>query len=307
MIHNYPSREIAHVWVHDGESIGFAKSPGNASFSGGVFFSYGTAMAERITIKGQRIMLVNNDSYSVSTSKTQSWLRQAISHCEQIHVSDIDMGSSTLLDSYKPKQWAREQVKASLKRAGRLLLSAKRRRSSDLADDDRRRALNEMNQARLIRELFDKRISVPDCTDSLAASAERAAKAEARRDKAEQKRLAIKHAEQIEQWLDGTGHSIPYGASKVYLRVLDVCNSPDGKLDKEIQTSQGARIPYADGERCFRFAIARRSKGWKRNGERFSVGQYALDMISKKGIHAGCHLIEWPIIEAFAKAEGWVK
>ena len=290
----YKSNEIAHAYAHEFSNSGHC--PGNGSFSGGIYFSYGTAMAQRITVKGRTLYIVNAGSYSVTTSAWQHELLRAL-RGTMIHVHGVSMGTSTLFDSYKPKQWAREQVKASLERAGRAIASSKRRRSPDLADSDMSEAERWLQQARLIRELFDKRISIPADMDGLAAAAERGHKAEARRDKAEQKRLAIKHAEQIEEWLAGTGYSVPYGVSKVYLRT-------DGEV---IETSQGASIPYADGERCFRFAIARRSKGWRSNGSKFKVGMYELDAIGPDGIVAGCHHICWAEIERFAKQEGWAK
>jgi len=98
-------------------------------------------------------------------------------------------------------------------------------------------------------------------------------------------------------WLTCKGYYFPSGVSKCYLRT-------DGEV---IQTSQGASIPYADGERCFRFAIARRKKGWRRNGEQYKVGSYSLYAVNEEGIICGCHRIQWPEILRFAQQEGWIK
>lgn len=122
---------------------------------------------------------------------------------------------------------------------------------------------------------------------------------------------ARRNALTIEDWKAGrtnrTFHDLP-----VMLRVSEdeagtepTDGEPHHKF-KIIETSLGARIPYEDGERCFRFAIARRKKGWHRNGEQFQVGHYQLDKVTDIGITAGCHLILWDEVERFARQEGWI-
>lgn len=103
--------------------------------------------------------------------------------------------------------------------------------------------------------------------------------------------------EKIAKWRGGEYVNLPYGIP-VMLRV-----TKDGR----IETSRCAVIPYESGERCFRFAIALKAKGWHRNGEKFAVGPYQLDEINAFGIKAGCHDIPWDEIESFAKAQGWTK
>ncbi len=113
--------------------------------------------------------------------------------------------------------------------------------------------------------------------------------------KAEQLRRCAKA---IAAWKNGGTNQIPSGAP-TYLRVIGG--------GKRIETSRRAIIPYESGKRCFRFALARRKKGWERNGETFAIGLYQLDRITETGIVAGCHNIGWDVIEAFAKEEGWIK
>jgi hypothetical protein len=102
----------------------------------------------------------------------------------------------------------------------------------------------------------------------------------------------------VTDWKNNVPYSrVPY-AHSIVLRV---------NRDGRIETSRNAVIPYEAGERCFRFALARRTKGWQRNGEKFAVGPYQLDRVDETGIKAGCHEIDWATIEEFAKQEGWVK
>jgi hypothetical protein len=40
----------------------------------------------------------------------------------------------------------------------------------------------------------------------------------------------------------------------------------------EMVTSRGARVPLADAQRVYRFAMVARAKGWHRNGEKCPIG-----------------------------------
>jgi hypothetical protein len=100
-----------------------------------------------------------------------------------------------------------------------------------------------------------------------------------------------------EDWLKGEHVVLPYD-HEILLRVCK---------DGRIETSRHASIPYGEGEKCFRFVIARRNKGWERNGERFRVGDFQLDAVTENGITAGCHFIGWDEIIRFAKQEGWIE
>jgi hypothetical protein len=297
MRHTFTSREIAHVWVHDNNYIGHGKCPGNASFHGDIFYSYGTAIAEKVTIKGREVMLVNGDNYSVSTSKVQGQLRYAIEG-EYIEVRGISQGSSSLFNSYNPKKWARDHVKGCLRRAGAAGASAKRRKKEWLRASDIAEASQWLNTARDIRDLIDKRISVPEDIEDVTKYAEKARKVEAKRAKARALKVEKDAAEKVQAWLDGESIYFPHAVQRVHLRLVD-----NGET---IETSKGASVPYKEGERAFRFALARRAKGWKRNGEQFAIGRYQLDSISDKGVVAGCHRFDWDTVTAFAKQNNWI-
>lgn len=113
-----------------------------------------------------------------------------------------------------------------------------------------------------------------------------------RKVRAERKR---REALTVADWVAGVAHA-PRPDGPCVLRVSD----------GEVETSKGARVPLADAERAFRFAIARKSKGWHRNGETHKVGHYQLDAVNGDGIVAGCHRITWDELERFAKVQGWV-
>lgn len=74
-----------------------------------------------------------------------------------------------------------------------------------------------------------------------------------------------------------------------------------------LQTSWGAEVPLSHAIRAFRFiALCRASgKAWQANGKTLPVGHFRVDSVSASGsIKAGCHVINWPEIEAAAKAAG---
>lgn len=74
-------------------------------------------------------------------------------------------------------------------------------------------------------------------------------------------------------------------------------------IGQELVTSWGARVPLADAIRVFRFAKLCRETGkaWHANGKRVHCGHYQIDKIMPDGgFRAGCHLINWPEIEAAA-------
>lgn len=78
-------------------------------------------------------------------------------------------------------------------------------------------------------------------------------------------------------------------------------------IGQELVTSWGARVPLADAIRVFKFAkLCRESgKAWHANGKRVYCGHYQIDKIMPDGgFRAGCHLINWPEIEAAAILAG---
>lgn len=78
-------------------------------------------------------------------------------------------------------------------------------------------------------------------------------------------------------------------------------------IGQELVTSWGARVPLADAIKVFRFAKLCRegAKAWHANGRRVYCGHYQIDKIMPDGsFKAGCHLINWPEIEAAAILAG---
>lgn len=308
----FTSAELPHVWAHQNAERGTC--PASMSFAGPRLYSYGTCIGEITELKGKKIYLIDQTNYSVTTSGHQSAMRGAIpADAETLPVWGR-RGNDALSPFYgykstaaerraALKQWAVALFRQYLEEAGEATLSAKRRRAEWLRDSDLSEAARWLDCARRLNTLAGLRRKVPESGEGCADAIARAEKKAAAEHRKEQKRREKEAAENLEKWVSGDSSistsSLPR-LEKIFFRVVERGGA------RQIETSRGAFIPYEDGKKAFRFAIARRAKGWKRNGERFAVGAYQIDRVNTSGIVAGCHVMRWPEIEAFAGAQGWV-
>jgi hypothetical protein len=73
----------------------------------------------------------------------------------------------------------------------------------------------------------------------------------------------------------------------------------------EVETSRGARVPVSHAKRGLAFVrrVVASGQEYVRNGHTLHLGHYAIDRIETDGtLHAGCHVIKYPEIEALAPA-----
>tara|TARA_R110002051_G_scaffold322839_2_gene414488 strand:+ start:569 stop:1471 length:903 start_codon:yes stop_codon:yes gene_type:complete len=296
--------ELAHKWAHNTDT-GKSQSSTNMSYYGNCLFSYGTCIAQKIEIKGNQIVLVNQTNYSVSTSKHYSHAWRAYKHLETLPVMHhVQIGSQELMPKYGSlKEFAKDQIKLLIESAQNDLTASARRRKASYAEMDIASAGKHLEHARTYARLFGTRSRIPNLVEpgEMEKYKAKALATEKRIQAKAQKEAKVKIAE----WIDGKPYvSIPHSVSCVYLRRLE--SVPRGSNEsRQIETSQGARIPYDDGKRCFEFILKMRAKGWRKNGEQFKIGMYSLDSVGQDGIVAGCHRIGWKEIERFAKAEAW--
>lgn len=120
-----------------------------------------------------------------------------------------------------------------------------------------------------------------------------------------------KEREKREAWQRGESVGYAYfrtARGGAYLRAVGVERDESGQVTGgTLETSQGARVPLAHALRVFRFLKWCRETGtpWARNGRTIRVGFYQVDSVEADGtFRAGCHLIEWPQVEALAHALG---
>ncbi|MFA5375922.1 MAG: hypothetical protein WC455_09285 [Dehalococcoidia bacterium] len=96
-------------------------------------------------------------------------------------------------------------------------------------------------------------------------------------------------------------------AGPILLRPVMLEDRTDADNPKDhmlVQTSWGVTVPYDHARRAWRIlrAIDRRKK--IRSPE-IKVGHYSVNEINSDGVIIGCHHIDWPEIDRFAKQEGW--
>jgi hypothetical protein len=159
-------------------------------------------------------------------------------------------------------------------------------RAAVIAAFEARRAKNDTPAARAKRER------------EAARRAEREAEAEARRVAAIAKARA-EGAEKLALWLAGDDVALPYEA-----RATETGGAYVRVIRDEVQTSQGARVPLSAGRMLLAMAARCRATGTPLHGSH-RVGSFRLSAIDAEGnARVGCHLLEWPQMEAAAQRAG---
>lgn len=131
----FKSDEIAHIWANRGAPHG--RSPGNLSFNGDAIKSYATVIGRRISHKGREAYVLDQASFSVTTSGAQRHVADAIPDSAKVfHVhcgsfgQALDFTAATLRDYYlgefrdmgegKPARMKAKRAQALLHRYSRL-------------------------------------------------------------------------------------------------------------------------------------------------------------------------------------------
>ena len=299
----YKSSELPHLWAHGLATQ--ARCPSAESIEGDAYMSYNTVIGRRYEHKGARCFLVNDTSYSATTSKHQSAMRLAIpSDALEFHIGNLTMGER--MDFGTHKQTGARVFEYAMEQAAESALKAEKARKQDSKDFHAGRQSEWLESARKASEFFGLRRKVDESTiGRLKASKVRAELAQKKADALREKVRIAKDADDIRDWLMGKSvylsHALP-----CYLRTeRPVDADPARSCVLEIITSKGARISYDAGKRTFEFAMKARAKGWHQNGSTFAIDSYHLSAVNEQGIIAGCHRISWSEIERFAKQEGW--
>ncbi len=280
------------------------------SFSDGGLYSYGTCIMRFMEHEGKGFLLVNETSYSNSTSKHMSHARRAVNHQEQFKIGNIRRGDSLRCVTGK------NLYEYALERSAENKQKSVKARTNKAWFLERSAAM--LVEAQRVSDFFGLRMKVDgDSIVELIKQKEVAAKehAEAMREArkrqeerdAERKKNAL---EDLERWMRGepTQHGGWFRDLPVRLRCARPEDAEEGKsCVMEIQTSMGAIVPYDDGKRCFEFYMKVREGGWRRNGETFQVGPYQLDAANPDGLIAGCHRISHEELTRFATQEGWLR
>lgn len=288
------NKEVAHLWANQSRE---RASGSHFYFEGDTIYSYGSHFPIARHYKGA--VLFTSNGRSVTTARHKNITRSACSHLQVFYVANpLRNPGREFVNDYAA------HIKELIARAGRA-------RNVAQALEGVERAVNEANQ--FCEQFgFKTRFEMPDNIDELRAKAKASAERERNAKAAREAKFERECAEIVQRWLAGESVQVPGALSKVYLRTKSVEMPVNGEATAHhellavMETSKGARVALTEAEKAFRFASAMRERGWKRNGDQFKVGDYALDAVNEQGVVAGCHRIGWDEIERFAATQGWL-
>ena len=293
----FKTSELPHAFIHQTAESG--KCSASMEFSGDTFYSYSTALAKFITNKkGARVLVVNTGGYSVTTSKHQSWLLQAIpSSMPVVWFSTSERGSRVLdkepLDFYNH----------ALAQAAECEQKATKARKDTVKANLTGEAQKWLERAGFISEFFGLRKKVDGMTlAKFRKAAELAEKKAAEARKTDAKRHAERLAEQQREYQERydawkCGEQAGYFPPNLFPVAFRV---EDSEEDSQLVSTLGVRVPLREAQVAYRFITSRKGQEWRENGETCPVGGYAVQSITPAGIVAGCHRITWEEIERLA-------
>ena len=277
--------EVAHIWAQQNQQHGRAS---NMFFYGSSIYSYG----EHYTIakfQENGSVLINSESYSVSTSKHASIVRGSIpDSVKAFEVPSTGSQRYERCDRTNLKHYAG-------KFAFYIKKASKARKYLDLYLT---RAKGTRSQAFDYSETFDCKHLLKDFDfdfDFEADDVKEKIKAirirEAKRKAEKLAKLKAEMEEKVIAWRNGKKVWIS-SYPETLMRLID-----NGET---VETSKGAYFPTEQARQAIRFvkSVMKSGKAWQRNGERFELGNYQLDAVSTVGtVRAGCHIVKFAEIE----------
>jgi hypothetical protein len=274
--------ELIHIWAHD-SSPEIRKQANSVSCQNDILYSYSTCIGQIIS---NDTVIYNTASYSITTSKHQSYMQSATSHYQNRIYLDIPKMN---LNSLKLGQGDFENLILSHNetKAGDLLLKASRsRKYSDLYN---REALSIFNNIEKYALLFNLKYETPDL-DHLKESALKADKEAKALEKIRKAERIKEQAEALENWR--AGHDVRNHFELTALRIKD----------DEIQTTKGARIPLDHAIKFWGLIKSWHEKGvsYVKDHHSIHLGNYSVNRFENGILTVGCHSIPYSEIENIA-------
>lgn len=276
-----------HVWAQRSQTSG-QNAKGSIFFEGDSLYSYNRSfrVAQFVEGKGKLCVLLNSNSYSVTTSRHQYLAWRALpSTVPKFEVPGADLDHKAAV-SYFAKEAANAEVKG------------KRSRLQSRKDYYSAHAVHIVEQARAYSEFFGLKFKVPDLS-KLVEAAERAHKRELKEAKARELERKAQSLERFKAWQNGDASYCPHewqvdehGGTRMRI------------YNAELQTARGASVPLSHAVKAFRFIkrCRERSTAWTRNGTSVRVGNFTIESIAADGSFvAGCHKFTWAEVERIAK------
>ena len=294
----FSSAELPHIWANGVTDYG--RNTSNQSFQNGVYFSYGTAIAEvRYHPKTkEKYYILNSTSYSITTSGHQSAVRSSIPAGTRVFRID---GKTMGLNRVVPmdfKTAGTQLFQHAIEMAAQT--EGKAERSRKYKSYLEQEAAGWMEKAQEINKFFGLRRKVDKDTVTRIKEAAQKSEREAKRlAKEREERAKVVEDEDLEKWVMGGNVYRLFYNSPVRLRIQP--SNPE-----TLETSLGATVSVTTAKRALSFILSKRASGWHENGEKFQLDNYRLNAVNNTGIVAGCHTIKWDEIERFAKTQGWI-
>lgn len=294
MRYKVKSGEVAHLWAHQTQD--HAEAPSAMSFRGPDFYSYSTVIGSIVTdASGNRVYLISEARYSITTSGHMSQMRQAIpDSAKQFHVPGCSTGCSDLADSKRIMDAWRKQIEYTLEDAGKSRQPKKNRLLGEAAET--------LQRMRDYAEAFGlKSVEFPviaGTPEELATwVAEKDVRDKAAQRKLEQKRkreharLQREYAADREAWLRGDTPK-HYGWYQHFPTELRV-------IDGEVETSRGVTFPLDHARKGLKLveSVIKTKTEWQTNGHTCHLGHYQIERITPDGtVYAGCHKVHYNAI-----------
>jgi hypothetical protein len=294
---------VAHNWANQTNSHGKGSNffyDGKSIYSYGYHFEVGRIVE---TEKGNEIVLLNNASYSVSTSKHQGYARQACNHIESFSLP-LNKDARLPFTNYNFVAFFNHYGNIVIESSKKAMRS---RKYGDLHLKDAVKAVDDWNK---LRSYFPslcegiKRLTLPsDIQVKKLNDQDKAERAKERKEK----QARIERDENA--WLNYDQNYVSRMA-RCLLRQRQVSYipeqgcAPQSRLVDEVETSHGARVPLQDAKLFFN-AIKRFKDSPKACLDRFKVGNFRLSNLTPNGANIGCHFIAWSEMERFATQMGW--
>jgi len=278
----FTSQQCVHVWAQQTQNEG-RNSGRSIFFDGPSIYSYGRHF-EMARFVGD-VVLVNCRRYSVTTSKHQSWVRQAITQYTSFDVPSMEDHSANV--AYLIDQAREHCDKATRARtAGEWLIG----RANECVAQTRA-YLNTFcapvphSHLEVWHALREERYLKSEVQATILQRTREAQAKERDAQRAREATQRAQEAEALEKWR--AGESVGRYFSAMALRVKgDV-----------VQTSRGAEVPIIEARKLYR---ALKLKLPVENGHR--VGHFQVNKLTSTDIVIGCHTIPLDEIERIAPA-----
>ena len=271
-------RQVAHLWAHKTQDNAKSAGRGNIYFQGDTIYSYGShfPMARHVTnSKGEKAILFTNRTYSNTTAKHLSFVRQAIPNSIPVfYVNQVTTSPDAT------------EIRSLEEEASELMAKSKTARTRK--DFLIAQASGKISAATELARFFSikTKIATPKALEAAAVEIQKGLAKEAEEKKIRAKQALKEAQDQIIDWKNGVAYArIPYNVSTSF-----------GRIEKnELVTSKGARVPLEHVKKIADLvrSLITKGKTYKRNGHSIHLGDYVLDEIKADGtLMVGCHTFD---------------